>query len=559
MKSVDFKIIEQGNYLARAELHDGKFVLTPVPKDKEGSLSERIIEYGGNISYQVPEKSVSLFYWVFALVLIIMTMLIVKRISGGSSVLNVNKSKAKIISSKDNKTNFSDVAGCDEAKEEVYELVKFLKSPSKFKEIGAKIPCGVLMTGSPGTGKTLLARAIAGEANVPFYSVSGSDFVEMFIGVGASRVRDMFADAKKNAPCIIFIDEIDAVGRKRDEKTGNQERDQTLNQLLVEMDGFSGDTGVIIIAASNRPDVLDPALSRPGRFDRHVFVPLPDIYGREKILEIHMRKIKFNDDVNAKLLARGTPGFSGADLGNLVNESALYTARNNRKIITMADFEHAKEKILMGAERKSVIIPDDERKNTAYHESGHAVVARLLPDTDPVHKVTIIPRGSALGVTMQIPEKDRYSMSKNRILSTICVLLAGRVAEELFMKESTTGASNDFQRVTKMANAMVTQWGMSEKIGPIAYPEENLNFIKANLSDETATMMDQEIREIIDKQYKRAEQLLKDNKSKVEAMVTALMEWETIDETQINDIMSDKKPIARGEVEDITHKDNENK
>jgi cell division protease FtsH len=450
-----------------------------------------------------------------------------------------------------NTVTFADVAGCEEAKEEVSELVDFLRDPGKFQKLGGRIPRGVLMVGSPGTGKTLLARAIAGEAKVPFFSISGSDFVEMFVGVGAARVRDMFEQAKKHAPCIVFIDEIDAVGRQRGAGLGggNDEREQTLNQLLVEMDGFETGSGVIVIAATNRPDVLDPALLRPGRFDRQVVVPLPDIRGREQIIMVHMRKVPVAPDVRPDILARGTPGFSGADLANLVNEAALFAARSNKRLVDMEDFERAKDKIMMGAERKSMVMPEHERRNTAYHESGHTVVAKLLPRTDPVHKVTIIPRGRALGVTMQLPQEDRYSMDREQILQNISVLFGGRIAEEIFMGQMTTGASNDFERATEMARRMVTQWGMSDKLGPMVYGEnEGEVFLgrsittHKNVSETTMQKVDAEIRRIIDEQYNLARKLIEDNRDKVEAMARALLEWETLDSDQINDIMEGRPP-----------------
>jgi cell division protease FtsH len=437
------------------------------------------------------------------------------------------------------------------SKEEVSELVEFLREPTKFQKLGGHIPRGVLMIGNPGTGKTLLARAIAGEAKVPFYTISGSDFVEMFVGVGAARVRDMFEQAKKNAPCIIFIDEIDAVGRQRGAGLGggNDEREQTLNALLVEMDGFEGTAGVIVIAATNRPDVLDPALLRPGRFDRQVTVPLPDIRGREQILHVHMRKVPLSPDVKADIIARGTPGMSGADLANLVNEAALFAARSNKRLVDMDDFERAKDKIFMGAERRSMVMPEHERRNTAYHESGHAVVAQLLPKTDPVHKVTIIPRGRALGVTMQLPVEDRFSMDREEILQNIAVLFGGRIAEEVFMKQMTTGASNDFERATEMARRMVTQWGMSESLGTMVYGEnEGEVFLgrsvttHKNMSEATMQNVDIEIRRIIDQQYALARKLIEENRDKIEAMAKALLEWETIDSDQIGDIMKGSTP-----------------
>jgi len=450
-----------------------------------------------------------------------------------------------------NQVTFADVAGCEEAKEEVKELVEFLRDPGKFQKLGGRIPRGVLLVGSPGTGKTLLAKAIAGEAKVPFFSISGSDFVEMFVGVGAARVRDMFDQAKKHAPCIVFIDEIDAVGRQRGAGLGggNDEREQTLNQLLVEMDGFEGNSGVIVIAATNRPDVLDPALMRPGRFDRQVVVPLPDIRGREQILNVHMRKVPVAPDVRADIIARGCPGFSGADLANLVNEAALFAARGNKRLVEMDDFERAKDKIIMGAERRSMIMPEEERRNTAYHESGHAVIAKSLPKTDPVHKVTIIPRGRALGVTMQLPEQDRYSYDRDYLLNRIAVLFGGRIAEEVFMGQMTTGASDDFRKATDVARRMVTEWGMTDALGPMVYGEDEGEVFLGrsitthkNVSEATMRSVDAEIRRIIDQQYAMARKLIEDNRGKVEALAKALLEWETIDSDQINDIMAGRPP-----------------
>ena len=491
--------------------------------------------------------------WFPMLLLIGVWVFFMRQMQGGGrgGAFSFGKSRARMLDESNNQITFADVAGCDEAKEEVSELVDFLRDPSKFQKLGGRIPRGVLMVGSPGTGKTLLAKAIAGEAKVPFFSISGSDFVEMFVGVGAARVRDMFEQAKKSAPCIIFIDEIDAVGRQRGAGLGggNDEREQTLNQLLVEMDGFEGSAGVIVIAATNRPDVLDPALMRPGRFDRQVVVPLPDIRGREQILLVHMRKVPIATDVQADIIARGTPGFSGADLANLVNEAALFAARGNKRLVDMDDFERAKDKIIMGAERRSIVMPEEERRNTAYHESGHAVVAKLLPKTDPVHKVTIIPRGRALGVTMQLPTEDRYSMDKERILSTIAVLFGGRIAEEVFMHQMTTGASNDFERATEMARRMVTQWGMSDALGPMVYGEnEGEVFLgrsittHKNVSEATMQKVDLEIRRIIDEQYARARKMIEDNRDKIEVMTKALLEWETIDAEQIEDIMAGREP-----------------
>jgi len=465
--------------------------------------------------------------------------------------MGFGKSKAKLLTERHGRVTFDDVAGVNEAKEDLQEIVEFLRDPQKFQRLGGKIPKGVLLVGPPGTGKTLLARAIAGEANVPFFTISGSDFVEMVVGVGAARVRDMFEQAKKHAPCIVFIDEIDAVGRQRGAGLGggNDEREQTLNQLLVEMDGFEATAGVIVIAATNRPDVLDPALLRPGRFDRQVVVPLPDIRGREEILKVHMRKVPLAPDVRADIIARGTPGFSGADLANLVNEAALFAARANKRLVDMEDFERAKDKIMMGAERRSMVMPEEERRNTAFHESGHTVVARLLPKTDPVHKVTIIPRGRALGVTMQLPEQDRYSQDRDRLLNTITVLFGGRIAEEIFMHQMTTGASNDFERATEIARRMVTQWGMSDELGTMVYGEnEGEVFLgrsittHKNVSEATLQKVDAEIRRIIDTQYKLARKLIEDNRDKVEAMAKSLLEWETLDADQINDIMQGKPP-----------------
>jgi len=439
------------------------------------------------------------------------------------------------------------VAGCDEAKEEVHELVDFLKDPSKFHKLGGRIPRGVLMVGPPGTGKTLLARAIAGEAKVPFFTISGSDFVEMFVGVGAARVRDMFEQAKKNSPCIIFIDEIDAVGRHRGAGMGggNDEREQTLNQLLVEMDGFDPNSGVIVIAATNRADVLDKALLRPGRFDRQVAVSLPDIKGREEILHVHMRKIPIDGDVKADILARGTPGFSGADLANLVNEAALFAARRNKRSVDMQDFEDAKDKLYMGPERKSMVMREEERRNTAYHESGHAVVAKLLPNADPVHKVTIMPRGWALGLTWQLPEFDRYSNFKEKMLEEISILFGGRIAEEVFMKQMSTGASNDFERATKLARDMVTKFGMSDKLGTMVYADNDndgfMSMSSKSISEATQQKVDAEIKRILDEQYMVARKLIEKNKKKVESMAKALLEYETIDSDQIDDLMAGKK------------------
>jgi len=515
------------------------------------------MKYGVQVSGKAKEEP-SLFMSIFVswfpmLLLIGVWIFFMRQMQGGGrgGAFNFGKSRARMLDENSNTVTFADVAGCDEAKEDVQELVDFLRDPSKFQKLGGRIPRGVLMVGSPGTGKTLLARAIAGEAKVPFFSISGSDFVEMFVGVGAARVRDMFENAKKQAPCIIFIDEIDAVGRQRGAGLGggNDEREQTLNQMLVEMDGFETGQGIIVIAATNRPDVLDPALLRPGRFDRQVVVPLPDIRGREQILKVHMRKVPVSSDVDATILARGTPGFSGADLANLVNEAALFAARRSGRTVDMLDFEKAKDKIIMGAERRSIVMPEEERRNTAYHESGHAIVAKMLPKTDLVHKVTIIPRGRALGVTMQLPEGDRYSMDKDRMLNTIAVLFGGRIAEEVFMNQMTTGASNDFERATQIARDMVTRYGMTDSLGPMVYAEnEGEVFLGRSITKTTqvseATMqkVDGEIRRIIDEQYTVARKILEDNRDKVEVMTRALLEWETIDADQINDIVDGRPP-----------------
>ncbi len=516
-----------------------------------------LVRYGVKVQAK-PEEEQSFLAQVFIswfpmLLLIGVWVFFMRQMQGGGrgGAFSFGKSKARMIDESNNTVTFADVAGCDEAKEEVGELVEFLRDPSKFQKLGGRIPRGVLMVGNPGTGKTLLAKAIAGEAKVPFFSISGSDFVEMFVGVGAARVRDMFEQAKKNAPCIVFIDEIDAVGRQRGAGLGggNDEREQTLNQLLVEMDGFEGNSGVIVIAATNRPDVLDPALMRPGRFDRQVVVPLPDIRGREQILLVHMRKVPLAGDVKAELIARGTPGFSGADLANLVNEAALFAARKSKRLVDMDDFEMAKDKIMMGAERKSMVMSEEEKKNTAYHESGHTVVAKLLPKSDPVHKVTIIPRGRALGVTMQLPEQDRYSFDRDYLLQRIAVLFGGRIAEEIFMHQMTTGAGNDFERATAMARDMVTRYGMSDTMGPMVYAEnEGEVFLgrsittQKNVSEATMQKVDQEIKRIIDEQYALARKLIEDNRAKVEAMAQALLEWETLDTDQIEDVMQGRLP-----------------
>ena len=548
------KVTIEGHIL-RGTRADGRRFTTYAPSDPW--MVSDLLKNGVQVEAkpeEEPSMLMSIFIsWFPMLLLIGVWVFFMRQMQGGGrgGAFSFGKSKARMLDQETNSITFADVAGCDEAKEEVAELVEFLRDPSKFQKLGGRIPRGVLMVGSPGTGKTLLAKAIAGEAKVPFFSISGSDFVEMFVGVGAVRVRDMFEQAKKHAPCIIFIDEIDAVGRQRGAGLGggNDEREQTLNQLLVEMDGFEGTAGVIVIAATNRPDVLDPALMRPGRFDRQVVVPLPDIRGREQILMVHMRKVPMSQDVKADIIARGTPGFSGADLANLVNEAALFAARSNKRVVDMDDFERAKDKIMMGAERRSMIMPEEERRNTAYHESGHAVVAKLMPKTDPVHKVTIIPRGRALGVTMQLPTEDRYSQDKQRLLSTITVLFGGRIAEELFMNQMTTGASNDFQRATDLARRMVTQWGMSDSLGTMVYGEEEGEIFLGrsvtthkSVSEETLRKVDVEVRRIIDEQYGLARKLLEENRDKVEAMTHALLEWETIDAEQIDDIMAGREP-----------------
>lgn len=487
------------------------------------------------------------------LLIIVVFMFFMRQMQGGvggkGGPMSFGKSKARLLGEDQIKTTFADVAGVDEAKEDVQELVEFLRDPSKFQRLGGQIPRGVLMAGPPGTGKTLLAKAIAGEAKVPFFSISGSDFVEMFVGVGASRVRDMFDQAKKQSPCIIFIDEIDAVGRHRGggHGGGHDEREQTLNQLLVEMDGFEGNEGIIVIAATNRPDVLDKALLRPGRFDRQVFVGLPDVRGREQILKVHMRKVPLDDSVKASIIARGTPGFSGADLANLVNEAALFAARANRRLVTMEEFEKARDKIMMGAERKTLVMSEKEKENTAYHEAGHAIVGRLVPEHDPVHKVTIIPRGRALGVTQFLPEDDKYSLSKRAIESQLCTLFGGRIAEEMTLgfEGVTTGAQNDIERATSLARSMVTKWGLSERLGPLHYGEDEGGMPgmggMPNYSGDTSKTIDEEVRRIIDQCYKKAEQLLQDNRDILEAMKNALMEYETIDAEQVDDLMARRK------------------
>jgi len=549
------KVVMEGRSL-KATTTEGKKITSYAPPDLW--LVSDLLKSGVKVEAK-PEEEQSMLMSIFVswfpmLLLIGVWVFFMRQMQGGGKggAFSFGKSKARMMDESTNIITFADVAGCDEAKEEVQEIVDFLRDPSKFQKLGGRIPKGVLMVGNPGTGKTLLAKAIAGEAKVPFFSISGSDFVEMFVGVGAARVRDMFENAKKHAPCIIFIDEIDAVGRHRGAGLGggNDEREQTLNQLLVEMDGFEGHTGIIVIAATNRPDILDPALLRPGRFDRQVVVPLPDIRGREEILKVHMRKVPIAGDVKADVIARGTPGFSGADLANLVNEAALFAARSNKRLVDMEDFEKAKDKIMMGAERRSMAMSEEEKRNTAYHESGHAVVAKLVPKSDPVHKVTIIPRGRALGLTMQLPEQDRYAYDRQYLMSRIAVLFGGRIAEELFMDQMTTGASNDFERATAMARDMVTRYGMSD-LGVMVYGENDGEVFLGrsvtqhkNVSEATMQKVDAEIRRIIDQQYALARKLLEENRDKVEAMTHALLEWETIDADQIDDIMAGKPPRA---------------
>ena len=553
------KVVIEGRTI-QGVLHTGERFSTYTPETDNKALVGDLLDNGVVIDARAPEKQSLLMQifisWFPMLLLIGVWIFFMRQMQGGAGgrgALSFGKSRARLLGEDQVKVTFSDVAGVDEAKEEVSELVDFLRDPAKFQKLGGKIPRGVLMVGSPGTGKTLLARAIAGEAKVPFFTISGSDFVEMFVGVGASRVRDMFEQAKKHAPCIIFIDEIDAVGRHRGAGLGggHDEREQTLNQLLVEMDGFEGNEGIIVIAATNRPDVLDPALLRPGRFDRQVVVPLPDIRGREQILKVHMRKIPLDRDVEPSVIARGTPGFSGADLANLVNEAALFAARANRRTVDMEQFEKAKDKIMMGSERRSMVMSDDEKRLTAYHEAGHAIVGLKVPSHDPVYKVTIIPRGRALGVTMFLPEEDRYSYSKERLESQISSLFGGRIAEELiFGPESvTTGASNDIQRATELARNMVTRWGLSEKLGPLTYSEEEGEVFLGHsvtqhktVSDQTQDLIDEEVRHIIDRNYQRSTRILKEHEHHLHVMAAALIRYETIDVEQIKDIMEGREP-----------------
>lgn len=548
----------------RVDVQGRTLQITPTDGNKYSIISPGdiwmvgdLMKYGVQVTGKAddePNLLVSALYYLGPTLLIIgFWFFMMRQMQGGGKggAFSFGKSKARLIDENSNSVTFADVAGCDEAKEEVFEIVDFLRDPQKFQKLGGRIPHGVLLVGPPGTGKTLLARAIAGEAKVPFFSISGSDFVEMFVGVGASRVRDMFENAKKNSPCIIFIDEIDAVGRHRGAGMGggNDEREQTLNQMLVEMDGFESNSGVIVVAATNRSDVLDRALLRPGRFDRQVHVGLPDIRGREQILQVHMRKVPIDPDVNAAVLARGTPGFSGADLANLVNESALFAARRGKRAVDMKDFEDAKDKIYMGPERKSAVMREEERRNTAYHESGHAVVAKVLPKADPVHKVTIMPRGMALGVTWQLPEFDRVNLYKDRMMEELAILFGGRAAEEVFLHSMSTGASNDFERATKMARDMVTRYGMSDSLGTMVYVDTESESIfgrnsTKTVSELTQQKVDAEIRALVDSQYALARSILEQNRDKVEAMVAALLEWETLDAEQINDIMEGRPPRA---------------
>ena len=549
-------------YIITGKERGGETFKTVRPAIQDNGLIGDLLENDVIIEGKQPEQQSIWTQLLIAsfpiLIIIAIFMFFMRQMQGGGGgrggPMSFGKSKARMLSEDQVKTTFADVAGCDEAKEDVSELVEFLRDPGKFQRLGGHIPRGVLMVGQPGTGKTLLAKAVAGEAKVPFFTISGSDFVEMFVGVGASRVRDMFEQAKKHAPCIIFIDEIDAVGRHRGSGMGggHDEREQTLNQLLVEMDGFEPNDGIIVVAATNRPDVLDPALLRPGRFDRQVVVGLPDIRGREQILKVHMRKVPMGDDVVPALIARGTPGFSGADLANLVNEASLFAARNNKRLVEMHEFEMAKDKIMMGAERKSMVMSDKEKLNTAYHESGHAIVGRLVPEHDPVYKVTIIPRGRALGVTMFLPEEDRYSLSKRALISQICSLFGGRIAEEMTLGFDgvTTGASNDIMRATQLAKNMVTKWGLSEKLGPLLFGEdEDQGYLgrgggsgASGVSGETAKLIDEEVRSIIDDCYATARRLLEENREKLDMMAEALMKYETIDAQQIDDIMSGRPP-----------------
>ncbi|MGH8559203.1 MAG: ATP-dependent zinc metalloprotease FtsH [Methylococcales bacterium] len=559
----------------KGKMQTGQIFTTYTPDDPH--LVDDLLANGVEIKAKAPESQSLLMQifisWFPMLLLIAVWIFFMRQMQGGAGgrgAMSFGKSKARLLEEDQVKVTFADVAGVEEAKEEVSEMVDFLKDPSKFQKLGGKIPRGALMVGPPGTGKTLLARAIAGEAKVPFFTISGSDFVEMFVGVGASRVRDMFDQAKKHAPCIIFIDEIDAVGRHRGAGLGggHDEREQTLNQLLVEMDGFEGNEGIIVIAATNRPDVLDPALLRPGRFDRQVTVGLPDIRGREQILKVHMRKVPTDDSVEIKYIARGTPGFSGADLANLINEAALFAARKNKRVVTMEDLEKAKDKIIMGVERRTMVMSEDEKRLTAYHEAGHAIVGRLVPEHDPVYKVSIMPRGRALGITMFLPESDQYSASKQKIESQISSLYGGRLAEQIIFgaEKVTTGASNDIERATELARNMVTKWGLSERLGPLAYSEEEGEIFLGrsvtqhkSVSEETAHLIDEEIRSVIDRNYERAERLLRENMEILHAMADALMRYETIDRLQLDDLMEGKEPRAPKDWEDNTPSDSSGK
>lgn len=569
VKQGDVRSINVEQRVIRGVTKDNKRFETYIPLESPTLLND-LLKTGISVEGQKPQEQ-SLFVhilinWLPMLLFIGVWIFFMRQMQGGGGrgAMSFGRSKARLLGEDQVKITFKDVAGVEEAKEEVVELVDFLREPGKFQKLGGSIPRGVLLVGPPGTGKTLLAKAVAGEARVPFFTISGSDFVEMFVGVGASRVRDMFEQAKKQAPCIIFIDEIDAVGRHRGAGLGggHDEREQTLNQLLVEMDGFEGNEGVIVIAATNRPDVLDPALLRPGRFDRQVVVPLPDIRGREQILRVHMRKLPLGQDVNPAVIARGTPGFSGADLANLVNEAALFAARFNKKVVGMEEMERAKDKIMMGAERKSMVMTEDEKRLTAYHESGHAIVGLHVPEHDPVYKVTIIPRGRALGVTMFLPTEDRYSHSKRRLESQISSLFGGRIAEELIFGHDsvTTGASNDIQRATEIARNMVMQWGLSERLGPMVYGEDEGEVFlgrtmtkRKEISSETANAIDEEIRSIIDRNYARAEQIIRDNLDKLHVMSDALMKYETIDTDQLADIMAGREVKAPAGWDDIDH------
>jgi len=570
--SVEF---QNDNYTITGKTVNGEEFETVKPPFLQDNLSEVLKEHRVDVDGQKPEQPSILRQLLVAsfpiLIILLVFIFFMRQMQGGmsgkSGPMSFGRSKAKMLEGGKVKITFSDVAGVEEAKEEVQELVDFLRDPTKFQKVGGKIPTGILMVGSPGTGKTLLAKAIAGEAKVPFFSISGSDFVEMFVGVGASRVRDMFEQAKKQSPCIVFIDEIDAVGRHRGAGLGggHDEREQTLNQLLVEMDGFEENEGIIIIAATNRPDVLDPALLRPGRFDRQVVVPLPDIRGREQILKVHMKKVPIGEDVDPSLIARGTPGFSGADLANLVNEAALVAARSGKKIVGMEQLEFAKDKVMMGTERRSMVMSEEEKLKTAYHEAGHAIVGRALEEHDPVYKVTIIPRGRALGVTVFLPEEDKYSHSRQYILDRICGLYGGRIAEELVYGEKgiTTGASNDIERATELARNMVTKWGLSSKLGPMRYGDESdepflgmtAGSAKQDISDETARVIDEEVKSILTDCYDSATSILKEHLDKLHVMATALVDYETIDSKQIDDIMAGAEPRAPGE----TKEDNEDK